>query len=517
MTVTVIAKNYSLINDCENSGNWTGGNPADVTAFFKEGTQCVGFELWASGNLDVYITGSWNLDGVKHLRCWMMTTVLNELNTDAAGGVQFYLSDGSNTGYYYVSGKTSYPGGWYNLVCDLSRAVDSGTKPTMTVITTIGLRFNLTTGAKKVQSLWIDHLYTGDGLIAYGDDGGSEFDPDDVLAADENTSNGWGILKKIGGVFYAVGSITLGDGSGTNSCDFQATNDILIFEKRIVGSSINVASTLYEIACEGNATGTTSIKLGDKVGTSGISGCLIKANDSNRPFKVTALDTDIDVLGLYGTTFDTHGVIDLQPAAANLENMNCSFVNGQGQIQPNTLVTEVCNFVNFPSTVGGAVLIESTSHKVKNSNFINNYYAVEIDIAGDYTFDGLEFLGNTTDINNTSGGTVNISSTNADNPPTTYTGDTNITASASHKLTGLKENSEVTYVETGTENVLFHVENVDETGITEYAYNAAIEKTADIHIHHVNYVPIIIPSVTLTAAGGSIPITQNVDRVYHNP
>ena len=319
MTVTVTVKNYSLINACENEDDWIGGNPSDTTDFFKEGTQCVGFELWASGNLDVYITGTLDLSGTKHLRCWVMLTTLNELNTDANGGIQFYVSDGTNTGYYYVSGKDSYPGGWYNLVCDLSRAVDAGTKPTMSSITTVGFRFNLTTGAKKVQSLWIDHIYTGDGLISYGDDGGSAFDLDNSLLADENTSNGWGILKKIGGVFYTIGSLTLGDGSGTNPCDFQATNDILIFEERAVGSSINVASTIYEIVCVGNATGTTSIKFGDKVGTSGISGCLIKANDSESPFKLIASDTDIDELGLYGTTFDTHGLIDLLPDGASLE------------------------------------------------------------------------------------------------------------------------------------------------------------------------------------------------------
>jgi len=389
MVVAVTGKNYSLINACEDSAQWTGGNAADVTAFFKRGTQCIGFELWASGNLDIYITGSWDLSGTKHLRCWMMTTVLNELNTDANGGVQFYISDGTSTGYYYVSGKTTYPGGWYNLVIDLSRDVDNGTKPTMTSITTIGLRFNLTTGAKKVQSLWIDHIYTGDGLIAYGDDGGSAFDFDDILTADEDTTNGWGMIRKMGGVFYTVGSFTLGD-TGANTCDFQPMSDIIIFEDRKVNSS------LYAIDAVAG-TGTTSVKFGDKSGSSGISGCVIKSNAIGTAFKLTATDPDIDAFGLYGTTFDTHGVIDLQPYDAAFEVLNCNFVSGQGQIQPNTMTFKNNNMVSNVDTEG-AVLFESTSHNMEYNNYINNSRATEFAVANTYGVTGDQFSGNTYDV-----------------------------------------------------------------------------------------------------------------------
>jgi len=513
MTVTVSAKNYTQISACDSVSNWDFNKVETDAVTKKEGDYSLCGILNASGNNDATCTpgGYIDLSGVKHLRLWFLTSAGALLNTDALGGLQLFIIDGTNTAYYYVSGKDTYPGGWMNLVVDVSRDPDAGTKPAnMAQCTSAGMRMNLTAAAKNVINTWIDHLCVCDGLIAYGDVSGSPFDPAHIFAADDAFTGGWGVFRRISGVYYLTGSLTLGDDGGSNICTFQALNTWMVFEDRKVNSG------LYEIICVAG-TGATSIKLGDKSGTAGISGCVIKSNSTDTPFKFTATDVDIDALGLYGTTFDTHGLIDLLPDGAFLEELNCNYVNGQGQIQPNTMVTESCNFVNFPATVDGAVILESTSHKVKNSNFINNYYAIEIAIAGDYTLDGLEFLGNTTDINNTSGGTVNISSVNADNPPTTYTGDTNITASASHKLTGVKENSEVTYVETGTENVLFHVENVDGTGITEYAYNAAIEKTVDIHIHHINYVPIIISSVTLTATGGSIPITQNVDRVYFNP
>jgi len=86
---------------------------------------------------------------------------------------------------------------------------------------------------------------------------------------------------------------------------------------------------------------------------------------------------------------------------------------------------EECNFISALSTLDAAVLIESTSHNIKNCSFISNDEAVEIDAVGIYTFDALMFTGNTTDINNTSGGSVTVNCTNGSNPGT-YTGDTTI-------------------------------------------------------------------------------------------
>jgi len=102
MAFTVTGKNYTEIEACDNENDWTGLNPADVTDFYKYGSQCVGFELWSSGTNDTSITGTWDFSTYTHIRWWVMTTVLNELDTDANGGMQIYMSDGSNTGYWKV-------------------------------------------------------------------------------------------------------------------------------------------------------------------------------------------------------------------------------------------------------------------------------------------------------------------------------------------------------------------------------------------------------------------------------
>jgi len=409
MTVTVTAKNYSLINACENSTQWTGETPGDVSDFYKEGTQCVGFTVRGIGSNDIYITGSWDLSGMKHLRCWLMTVALKELDTDANGGIQFYVSDGTNTGYYYVSGSTTYPGGWYNLVVDLSRAVDAGTKPTMTAITTIGLRFVHTANAKNAQNTWIDHLYVGDGLIAYGDDAGGSFDFADILSADENTSNGWGIIRKISGVYYLVGSLTFGDNASTNSCDFKDLSQIIMFEDRKVNSN------LYNVTVVGNATGTTKFQLGNVSGGKGIQGCVLKSEGTIK-YDVVCTDTNVSDFKLYGSTFIDADTTSLPASGVSREVISCSF-DACGKVTTDTCKVQYCNFI---SADDDAITISSTTLNVTDCNFINpTSHGVEVTATGTYAFNNLQFSGTGAsgpyDVENTTAGLVTIQNTNDSN------------------------------------------------------------------------------------------------------
>jgi hypothetical protein len=285
MAVTASCKNYSLINDCSDYTTWNGETPANVTDFYKEGTACVGFTVRGAGNNDIYLdAGSWNLSG-KHLRFWFMTTALKELDPESNGGIQIYLGDGTNTGYYIVGGSDSYPGGWYPIVLDCDRSPDSGSQPTLTAITLIGIRFVHTGTAKNSQNTWIDHVYTGDGLISYGDDSGSAYDFDDILAIDENTTYGWGLIRKVGGIFFTTGVLEFGDSAGTNSCDFNATSDVLVFEDRKTVTYDNIDTGLMGLNVVDNGTGTTEFQLGTKSGTAGVSGCLVRVQDTAQTSK----------------------------------------------------------------------------------------------------------------------------------------------------------------------------------------------------------------------------------------
>lgn len=427
MAVAVSGKNYQLINACESLTGWDGMVDALVTDFFKQGSNCIGLELWAAGDSEHILTGSWDLSGTKHIHLWWMTTCLNELNTEALGGMQIGVSDGTNTGYYYVCGKDTYPGGWYNPCVDLSRAVDAGIKPVMTAITAISIKWNLTAAAKKVQSCWIDHLYIGDGLIAYGTLA-SPFGFDDILAADENTANGWGIIRKIGGVYYLVGSLTFGD-TGAGDLDFEDISQVVVFEDRKVNAS------LYNFTVVGGTGTTKQFQLGDVSGGRGISGCVVRSEGTA---KYDIICTDPDVIGfkLYGCTFYDAKDTQLPPNSANREVVDCTFEKC-GQVVPDTCKVQYCNFISSDATVDAAILINDDPHYVTDCSFINCPDGVELDTVGDgtYEFNNLKFTGCTYDVNNKSGSALTVTKANGSDPSSYNPGGSAVTFSASIQLT----------------------------------------------------------------------------------
>jgi hypothetical protein len=403
MAITVAAYgNVLSINTCENSGDWTGESPADTTDFYKEGSQCVGFTVRGAGANDVTISGSWNLSG-KHLRLWFMTVTIKELNSEASNGLQIILGDGTNTAYYTVGGGDTYPGGWWNLVLDCDRTPTSGTAPTLTAVTTIGVRMNHTGTAKNSENTWIDMVHCCDGLRAYGDDSGSPFDLDDVLSADENTTNGWGVIRKIGGVFYLNGLLRFGDNASTNILDFEDSNEIVVFEDRPVDSA------LYDIAVVANSTGATQdFYLGSKSGGRGISGCIFKSEGSIK-YTVTITDSDMHYIGIYGCNFLDAGDIFFPDYNANYEVLDCAFQEC-GEVDVGTGAVTYCNFINADNV---AMILDSTTVNATYCNFINCPRAVEITTTGSLDFDNMQFTGNTYDIYNSSGGSVTVNATDS--------------------------------------------------------------------------------------------------------
>jgi len=330
----------------------------------------------------------------------------------ANAGIQFFVGDATNTAYYKVSGKTSYPGGWYNLVVDLSRTADTGTKPTDMLCTKVGLRVNMIVAPKNVDNVWIDNLIRCDGLSCDSD---TQFGFQDIFDKDDATTGGWGVIRKIAGVFYLTGKIQIGVGSGSTSVDFKATSQAVIFEDRKVNSA------LYGINAVGNS-GVTKLQLGDESGGAGISGCIIRTQSVTQTPKFTIGASSLgvnDVFKLYGCGFLDAGITTLPTATANREVLNCNFEKG-GEIIISTCKVRNCNFI---SSDGSAILMSSISHDTTNCNFINCPEGVKLDTynAAAYPFNALIFTGTTSHVNNTSGSTLTVGNSNGSNA-STYTG-----------------------------------------------------------------------------------------------
>jgi len=396
MVVTASVQNYLIIHSCDDTTNVTGETPIPQTGFYKENSTCLGFTCRGSGDNDITFSVTKDLSGASHLHGWYLSAVIAEFNW-----LELVLSDGTNTGVWDVFHSNDYPGGWYNFVVDYTRTPDSGTAPVLANVNSIVIRINHTGVAKNAENTWLDHLYIGDGIDVYGDDGGSEFDFEDIYIYDSNdttSGRGWGLITKYGGVYYLTGNLTIGDDSGTDSTKFQSlSQNIILEERKYNGSTQNLDAVLYEIKCVGNATGTTAIEFGDVSGGKGISGCNIVCNDSSRAFKFTATDTNVGTLGLYATVFNTHGVIDLMVNSATREVIGCTFTNSADQIQPNTM-TFTENFILSGTSTDGSVLFESTSHNISYNNFINCSRATEFPTADTYAVTGDQFSGNTYDV-----------------------------------------------------------------------------------------------------------------------
>ena len=518
MAVTVLGKNYAQISSCDTTssgGSWSTGT-ADSEQY-KEGTAALAATLKSSGNNDWTFTPSSvvDLSGVKHLRNWIISLHGSKLNTIANGGIQFGLSDdaGATYGYYYVGGRDVYPGGWYNAVVDVSRNVDAGTKPTnMNLINRIQIRLNLTGTAKNFSNTWIDNLCVCDGLVSYGDDGGSSFYFQDIQdAEDTKLTGGWGILRKVGGIYFAVGEFEQGDIAGSNDCDFGDESQNIIFEDRKVNSG------LYKFSVVGSGIGTTKFQLGAKSGTQGISGCVIRVQNLAQAAKFS-LDFDnanIDTIKLYGTTFLGANATNLPTNAINKEVLNSSW-ESCGEVIGSTCVMKYFNII---SANDRGLRISSASHNKSDGNFISCGHGIHIDTAGELDFNNLKFSGNIYDVENSIAGSVivnNKDGSDATSFENTGGGSTTINTPTTHSLTNLVDGSEVTYVRISDTSVVFHVENVIGNE-TNYNYNWAGDVDVYINIMHLNYNPITIENITLTNTDSSIPVQQVEDPDYYNP
>lgn len=458
MTVTVSVKNYSAITMCESITNWTNGTPTLVSDFFKEGSYCLGLTLKNAGYNDAYYAWSGSLTG-KHLHLWFMTSALKELTN-----VQIGLYDGTNYSWFIVQTVSTYNGGWYNISLDCGRTpnyygsthVASGTPASTGSITRIYVSLNLSISSKNQQNTWVDSIYTGDGLVAYGDDGGSNFDLADILAVDElkTTNYGWGMIRKIAGIYYLVGSIEIGDSAGTNSTKFLDTGQVIVFENRPVSSSF------YYIKVVDNGTGTTEFTLGAKSGSLGISGCVVRVESLTQTpkFDILGNNTNVDNFKLYGTTFLDADSVEFPASATNVEILSCNF-ESCGEALPNTAKVEYCNFISGNDI---ACRLASDSHNFKNNYITATHRGIEITISDTaFPLDNVNFSGCDHDIYYTAAsGDLTVSLTNGSNAST--------------------------YEATGTGTVYFsndvsvNVYVKDEAGNNVVSANVAVYKTSDM-------------------------------------
>jgi hypothetical protein len=127
-------------------------------------------------------------------------------------------------------------------------------------------------------------------------------------------------------------------------------------------------------------------------------------------------DGEVNTANIYGTTLQAvTGTISWGANTAH-ECLGNS-LSGCEQFDTGSVIVRNTNFVNTASTVGA--LLWDTGVDVVNCSFIANGDGIEMKLATNQDYDGLDFSGNTTDTHLNNGGTdIDISKTNGSNPVT---------------------------------------------------------------------------------------------------
>ena len=491
MATPTLTPDLTTISACDSTSGWSGPTLALEPDLKIQGTNSISAIVRNNGTTIEFtgtIPNGGDMSG-QHIRFWVNTSVYSIMQTQANGGLRFYMTNGGQTAYWNVAGIDTYFGGWLNIVVYADSTPDSGTVTT-TGIDGMGIEFGLTASYKRVINTYVDYLRYGDGLIATGGTSGDPITLAEIAAVD--IANGYGIISNIDGVIFSTGELQIGNGA--TATDFDDEGDVLIYK------DLNVESSLYKLIFTG-------------------SGCDVEINggyyaaSSGQTFTFDADDT-----GLGSFVMNGKQIVRADNslfAGSGKEIKTCVF-DACGQIDPGLTQFEN-NTIGNSTDVNGALYVPQVNN-ITLIQFINNTYSAYVDQIGPYTFDAMTFDGlGTADVYNAYGSGVTINLTGGSNP-TTYAGSiVTFVASYTHELTDMVLNTEVTYVLTSNGSEVFHVENVGATGKTTYTHGGG--ESVDILIHHIDYQPDIsnIYGITLPNADASLKIQQFDDLNYENP
>lgn len=264
--------------------------------------------------------------------------------------------------------------------------------------------------AAKVYIYW-DAVRYGYGLDIKAGTSGDPAKFDDFITA-ENTY-AYGIVEKFNNVFFLQGQIRIGSLTVNESTYFKDTSQVIQF-KSMKGNPTGFYEIKGQRATSGS--GITEIYFGTKSGSAGISGLFISAPSAMK-WKLTMTNTYITKFGFYGCTFVYADTIEGQAYNVNKEFLNTSFIIC-AEMLPDTGILKNCIFINSPSS---AVRMSSTSHNITDCVFISCSRAIHITVAGPFSFNNLDFSGNTYDGYNTSGVSVTVNYDQYCSPaPSTY-------------------------------------------------------------------------------------------------
>lgn len=424
-TLTNVPATISL---AESTTGWTGDSFSLEPDIKKQGSNSVACAITpnAGSSQEIYYTGFTAADlSTVHLRLWFNISFNGNLAT--TNPVQVFISDGTNTAYWDVD-VTTYAGGWAQAVIYTGDTPLSGTKPTGNS-TRVGLKFSVASKPRNVPAnAWFDAWYYGDGFTVTGGTSGDEIDWSHVAALD--LIEAYNVIERLNDVYFFAGDVTIGAG---------ATTTYFKSGQKVQFADLPVLSTLYGVTFEGSACNVDIT--GGSYGAAGTQNYTFDASDIN-----------INSFVMSGVQFEKASTVDFAAG----ETISTTTFSNCGQVDPSTATFSGIIFSNYVGTTG-AMIFPSDDSNISDIEFINCDNGVEYAASSDsttptfsaFTFDDVS--GNY-DVNNTSGSAVTITIADGGNANSYNPGGSTVTFDnpITHTLTGMQENSEVTYMERGT-------------------------------------------------------------------
>jgi len=424
MAVT-ITDNRTIINEADATTGWTttttiatatsSPTPIESTARLESTA--------SSATQNFYVTiSSTDMSGDGYL-IYFWISHRAEFDTLANVGAGIQIGDGTNRVAYGIIGSDAVafahaegPVVWQCLMLDTgnlgaySSATIAGSAGSLNraAITQVGLYFKTIVKAVggAVNIFWDISRYLNPGVnngTAIDITGGTSGDPgtfDQIATADRGTGNqqAYGVFRKLGaGVYGCQGPLRFGNTSGSSSSWFQDTSTTVAFESR------KTTTSKYKIIIVDNGTGTTTFKLGTKVGSgstaTGESGCtLIVPSGVGASFD-SGTDTDVTDVFIYGSTFSgfTNGIT----LGSGHEFIGC-VVSGSGAITGGgaTMVNTTVNTSTVAADASALVwnVNTDTSGKLDGMKFskgTNAHHAIQLGTTSptSVTFSGIKFTG----------------------------------------------------------------------------------------------------------------------------
>ena len=459
------------------SGGGTPGLNLD-TGVKAEGTGSISFQPTASkdqgGSFDYYnANGNTVLNlttvGNEVIGVWLLITSAATIDTLQNGGLYIGVMGVDNIptssnawSKWYVAGNDTVKGGWNYYQVDTRKTPSATSNGGATLSTVYQVFFGglHTSDTARADSFFFDASWYGRPIYTLIGDSVLTADWADFLSDSETAANG--LIQDVNGAFEASCGIQFGDDGQTETTTFvDATNQSIHFKRYTyynsgVVDALNYAD-YYKVSAEGAAGDLTSVTLGSLVGSdAGILGGTIRSIDPTNVPVIIDFNTDqahITALNMYGVLFTgITGTIDLG-ANNSFNYFSCSFIACE-QVDANG-ACEIANCFFIDTADVDAALLWNESIDISNCQFIANTTGAGIEMPSDvgdpYTYDALQFSGNTYDVNNTSGQTIEIQLANTPSGgASTYTGSiVNFTVSVTVTLSGLVSNTEVTITKRG--------------------------------------------------------------------